>query len=80
MALILLAPLAMGLLALSCCAAPLQSKPQAVITFPGELVSTLSDRELAEVRGAQPHGPLPAPRTPRDSRGSSTGLWAKLEG
>ncbi|NXX14825.1 MMP9 protein, partial [Podargus strigoides] len=44
----LLAPLAVGLLALSCCAAPLQSKPKAVVTFPGELVSTLSDLELAE--------------------------------
>uniref|UniRef100_A0A8C3JB46 Matrix metallopeptidase 9 n=1 Tax=Calidris pygmaea TaxID=425635 RepID=A0A8C3JB46_9CHAR len=49
MPLILLAPLAVGLLALSCWAAPLQSKPQAVVTFPGELVSsTLSDLELAE--------------------------------
>uniref|UniRef100_A0A8D0KZD8 Matrix metalloproteinase-9 n=1 Tax=Strix occidentalis caurina TaxID=311401 RepID=A0A8D0KZD8_STROC len=48
MALVLLAPLAMGLLAISCCAAPFQSKPQAVVTFPGELVSTLSDLELAE--------------------------------
>ncbi|XP_049672998.1 matrix metalloproteinase-9 [Accipiter gentilis] len=49
MALVLLAPLAVGLLALSCCAAPLQNKPQAVVTFPGELVSsTLSDLELAE--------------------------------
>ncbi|NXW43406.1 MMP9 protein, partial [Nyctiprogne leucopyga] len=45
---VLLAPLAVGLLALSCCAAPVQSKPQAVVTFPGELVSTLSDLELAE--------------------------------
>ncbi|XP_068006496.1 matrix metalloproteinase-9 [Melanerpes formicivorus] len=48
MVLILLAPLTVGLLALSCGAAPLQSKPQAVVTFPGELVSNLSDMELAE--------------------------------
>ncbi|KAM9527920.1 matrix metalloproteinase-9 [Guaruba guarouba] len=48
MALVLLAPLALGLLAISCCAAPLQSKPQAVVTFPGDLVSGLSDLELAE--------------------------------
>ena len=70
----------MGLLAISCCAAPLQSKPQAVVTFPGELVSTLSDLELAEVRGAWPRGPLPAPRTPRGSQGSSVGLQAELGG
>ncbi|NXJ89679.1 MMP9 protein, partial [Corythaixoides concolor] len=44
----LLAPLALGMLALSCGAAPLQSKPQAVVTFPGELVSPQSDLELAE--------------------------------
>lgn len=81
MALVLLAPLAVGLLALSCCAAPLQNKPQAVVTFPGELVSsTLSDLELAEVRGAQPHGPLPAPKTLRGSRDGSVGLQAELRG
>ncbi|KAJ7423239.1 matrix metalloproteinase-9-like [Pitangus sulphuratus] len=48
MALLLLAPLAVGLLAVSCCAAPLQGKPQAVVTFPGDLVSTLPDLQLAE--------------------------------
>ncbi|XP_009701870.1 PREDICTED: matrix metalloproteinase-9-like, partial [Cariama cristata] len=48
MALILLAPLTVGLLAFSCCAAPLQTKPQAVVTFPGDLVSTMSDLELAQ--------------------------------
>uniref|UniRef100_A0A8B9EME4 Matrix metallopeptidase 9 n=1 Tax=Anser cygnoides TaxID=8845 RepID=A0A8B9EME4_ANSCY len=48
MGLVLLAPLALALLALSCRAAPLQTKPQAVVTFPGELLSTLSDVELAE--------------------------------
>uniref|UniRef100_A0A8C6IVR5 Matrix metalloproteinase-9 n=1 Tax=Melopsittacus undulatus TaxID=13146 RepID=A0A8C6IVR5_MELUD len=46
-----LVPLALGLLAASCCAAPmqstLQSTPQAVVTFLGEL-SAVSDRELAE--------------------------------
>ncbi|XP_061217316.1 matrix metalloproteinase-9 isoform X2 [Neopsephotus bourkii] len=47
MAPVLLAPLALGLLAV-CCAAPLQSKPQAVVTFPGELLSGLSELELAE--------------------------------
>lgn len=49
MGLTLLAPLAMGLLALSCWAAPLHSKPQAVISFPGELVSNVTDLQLAEV-------------------------------
>ncbi|XP_025975853.2 matrix metalloproteinase-9 [Dromaius novaehollandiae] len=48
MGLALLAPLAVGLLALSCCAAPLQAQPRAVVTFPGELVRGLSDVELAE--------------------------------
>ncbi|CAM5152186.1 unnamed protein product [Eretmochelys imbricata] len=48
MGLTLLAPLAMGLLALSCWAAPLHSKPQAVISFPGELVSNVTDLQLAE--------------------------------
>ncbi|XP_065422474.1 matrix metalloproteinase-9 isoform X5 [Chrysemys picta bellii] len=48
MGLTLLAPLAMGLLALTCWAAPLHSKPQAVITFPGELVSNRTDLQLAE--------------------------------
>ncbi|POI26946.1 hypothetical protein CIB84_009304 [Bambusicola thoracicus] len=44
---LLLAPLTLALLAL-CHAAPLHNKPQAVITFPGELLSTPSDVELAE--------------------------------
>lgn len=62
MGLVLLAPLALALLALSCRAAPLQTKPQAVVTFPGELLSTLSDVELAEVRAGQP--PRPPPTAP----------------
>jgi len=84
MALVLLAPLAVGLLALSCSAAPLQSKPQAVVTFPGELVSPRSDLELAEVRGAQPHHPLPHPGPPglpgrqRGAAGRARGLPAVL--
>ncbi|XP_030826211.1 matrix metalloproteinase-9 [Camarhynchus parvulus] len=45
---LLLAPLVAGLLAVSCCAAPLQGKPQAVVTFPGDLISTLPDLQLAE--------------------------------
>ncbi|XP_023795561.1 matrix metalloproteinase-9 [Cyanistes caeruleus] len=45
---LLLAPLVVGLLAGSCCAAPLQGKPQAVVTFPGDLISTLPDLQLAE--------------------------------
>lgn len=77
MALILLAPLAAGLLALSCCAAPLQSKPQAVVTFPGELLSNLSDVELAEVRGMWPHGTF-LPQAAASSRGSNVGLQAEL--
>ncbi|XP_021272677.1 matrix metalloproteinase-9 [Numida meleagris] len=44
---LLLAQLTLALLAL-CRAAPLHSKPQAVITFPGELLSAQSDVELAE--------------------------------
>ncbi|KAM6112787.1 matrix metalloproteinase-9 [Pterocles gutturalis] len=48
MAPVLLAPLALALLALCCHAAPLPGKPQAVVTFPGELGSALTDRELAE--------------------------------
>lgn len=43
-----LALLALGLLALSCRAAPLQSQPQVRVIFPGELVSGISDDELAE--------------------------------
>lgn len=70
MALVLLAPLAVGLLALSCCAAPLQGKPQAVVTFPGELVSTLSDMELAEVRGTRP---LPGTQDPSRLLGQQRG-------
>uniref|UniRef100_A0A8D0H4E8 Matrix metalloproteinase-9 n=2 Tax=Sphenodon punctatus TaxID=8508 RepID=A0A8D0H4E8_SPHPU len=45
---LLLAPLAVGLLALACWAAPFQSQPPVLITFPGELVSSLTDVELAE--------------------------------
>ncbi|XP_068768436.1 matrix metalloproteinase-9 [Struthio camelus] len=48
MGLTLLALLATGLLALSCRAAPLQTQPRAVVTFPGDLVRGLSDVELAE--------------------------------
>ncbi|XP_075773170.1 matrix metalloproteinase-9 [Pelodiscus sinensis] len=48
MGLALLAPLAVGLLALSCWAAPLHSQPPALVTFPGELVSNLTNLQLAE--------------------------------
>lgn len=66
---LLLAPLVAGLLAVSCYAAPLQGKPQAVVTFPGDLISTLPDLQLAEVRGARPRGALLAPRSPRGHPG-----------
>ncbi|XP_029468601.1 matrix metalloproteinase-9 [Rhinatrema bivittatum] len=45
---LLLGVLAAGLLALSCSAVPLQSRPQVIVTFPGELVSNLTDQEFAE--------------------------------
>lgn len=76
---LLLAPLVVGLLAVSCCAAPLQGKPQAVVTFPGDLISPLPDLQLAEVRGAWPRGALLASRTTRGSQTGSEGLQAELE-
>lgn len=76
---LLLAPLVVGLLAASCRAAPLQGKPQAVVTFPGDLISTLPDLQLAEVRGAWPRGALLALRSPRDTQADSEGLQARLE-
>lgn len=65
---LLLAPFVVGLLAVSCYAAPLQGKPQAIVTFPGDLISNLPDLQLAEVRRAWPRvpswhpGPQGAPR------------------
>lgn len=76
---LLLAPLVVGVLAVSCCAAPLQGKPQAVVTFPGDLISTLPDLQLAEVRGARPRGVLLALRSPRGTQADSERLQARLE-
>lgn len=74
---LLLAPLVLALLALSR-AAPLHSKPQAVITFPGELLSAPSDTELAEVRAMWPlSGPFSTPG-PRDFGGLQAGLGAPI--
>lgn len=74
---LLLAPLTLALLAL-CRAAPLHSKPQAVITFPGELLSAPSDMELAEVRAVWPQcGPFPPPG-PTDFVGLQAGLGAAI--